>query len=699
MASNRRGRAKALTGSLRPDDVAPTPVSVLSTATGARVDLVGTVAATTEVTGVTLRAQDVVPGDLFAALPGRSTHGARFADQAIAAGATAVLTDPAGRAELARTLDADVAVAVLIHPNPRAVLGPVSARIYGYPSQRLKLIGITGTSGKTTTAYMVEAALLASGHSVGLIGTVQTRIDGVAQPSTLTTPEAPTLQAMLATMLERGVDTVVMEVSSHALALGRVDGAHFAIGAFTNLSQDHLDFHPTMRDYFEAKARLFVPGSSARAVRPVICVDDEWGRRMVQIARSDRQTTPVTVSTGDVPAQWHAGPSSVDDNGVQHATITAPGGGQHDLAVPLPGRYNVANALTAIAVSSGAGVGTAAAVAAMAGVSVPGRLERVDGGQQFLVLVDYAHKPGALEAVLATLREQTRGRIAVVVGAGGDRDTGKRPLMGDIAARGAELTVITDDNPRTEDPATIRAEVLAGALAAESEADVREIGDRAEAIRTAIAWARPGDTVLIAGKGHETGQEIDGVKHPFDDRVVAAEAIEELAAGAVRWRGHAVSSAPTLIVAPVPAGIADTRALLRDLAEAGAVARSATTDGVARTWAIIGELAADDGLSENERAVEHDRIGRQAVRLAVDKTLCVGDSRVVRALHQGAVMEGSWGDEARVVGSADEARALLGSDPDWRPAAGDVVLIAAADAVVAALAEIWAPGDATRTDE
>lgn len=525
MASTRRNRSAS--DPFRPSSVTPTTVDVLSTATGARIDLIGGADAGTEVTGVTLRAQDARPGDLFAALPGGRTHGARFAADAIAGGATAILTDSAGRADLTGVLGPEVGCAVLVHPDPRAVLGPVSARIYGYPSQRLKLIGITGTSGKTTTSYMVEAALMAAGHSVGLIGTVQTRIDGVAQPSTLTTPEAPTLQAMLATMLERGVDAVVMEVSSHALALGRVDGAQFAIGAFTNLSQDHLDFHHTMRAYFEAKAALFAPGSTTRALRQVICVDDEWGRRMADVARADRQHTPITVSTGDTPAQWVAGPSEVDPDGVQHAACTGPGDLRTDLTVPLPGRYNVANALMALSVATTAGVSVPTVVQAIAGVAVPGRLERVDRGQDFLVVVDYAHKPAALEAVIATLREQIQGRLAVVVGAGGDRDTGKRPMMGEIAARGADLAVITDDNPRTEVPADIRAEIMAGAQSVSGEhGEVREIGDRAAAIAAAIAWATPGDAVLIAGKGHETGQEIDGVKHPFDDRVVAAEALD-----------------------------------------------------------------------------------------------------------------------------------------------------------------------------
>ncbi|MEO9327594.1 UDP-N-acetylmuramoyl-L-alanyl-D-glutamate--2,6-diaminopimelate ligase [Gordonia aurantiaca] len=538
------GKKKAGRVPGRPREVAPTAVTVLSTATGARLDLVGGADRDTSVRGVTLRAQDVQPGDLFAALPGTATHGARFADQAVAAGATAILTDPAGRSELARVLPPETAVAVLIHPNPRSVLGNVSSRVYGNPSQRLKLIGITGTSGKTTTSYLVEAALLAAGHSVGLIGTVETRVNGVAQPSSLTTPEAPTLQALLASMLEDGVDVVVMEVSSHALSLGRVDGAHFAIGAFTNLSQDHLDFHHSMRAYFDAKAQLFVPSSPVHAVRAVICVDDDWGLRMADLARRPGQAPhlqPVTVSTGPTPGHWRAGASELAPDGTTHTPFVEPEG-RHELVIPLPGRYNVANGLLAVAVAHAAGVPVSTALEAVARVSVPGRLQRVDRGQPFLALVDYAHKPGAVEAVLATLRGQLRGasgdsprgRVAIVIGAGGDRDAGKRPLMGAAAARGAELVVVTDDNPRSEDPAAIRAEVLAGARSV-NDADrppgaepIREVGDRAAAIAAAIAWARPGDIVLVAGKGHETGQEINGVKHPFDDREVVAQALESL---------------------------------------------------------------------------------------------------------------------------------------------------------------------------
>ncbi len=517
---------------LRPVVVAPTEVAVLSAASGARVDLIGAVTEQTAVTGVTLRAQDVRRGDLFAALPGSRFHGAQFAVDALAAGATALLTDPAGR-DIVESIDGHIDCAVRAHPNPRQVLGDLSSRIYGQPSRRLTLIGITGTSGKTTTSYLTEAALMADGHSVGLIGTVETRIAGIRQPSALTTPEAPELQALLAAMLEQGVDAVVMEVSSHALALGRVDGSVFAIGAFTNLSQDHLDFHPTMRDYFAAKSLLFQKDSSVHALRSVICVDDDWGREMARIAGPDA----ITLSTGDMVANWRAGPSDVAEDGSQTVTLTDPAGDSHTMTVPMPGRFNVANALTAVAIASGAGVSIAAAIESIRSVAVPGRVERVVRGQPFLAVVDYAHKPAALEAVIATLRGQATGRIAVVVGAGGDRDTGKRPLMGEVAARGAELVVVTDDNPRTEVPADIRAQVMKGAEAVagadrpEGADPVQEIGDRAQAIRAAVGWAREGDVVLVAGKGHEAGQEVHGIKHAFDDRVVLADAIDDVRAG------------------------------------------------------------------------------------------------------------------------------------------------------------------------
>ncbi|WP_241249869.1 UDP-N-acetylmuramoyl-L-alanyl-D-glutamate--2,6-diaminopimelate ligase [Rhodococcus sp. X156] len=470
------------------------------------------------VTGATLRADTVRPGDLFAALPGARAHGADFAATALAAGAVAVLTDAAGA-----TRPALVDVPVLVHPDPRSVVGILSAHLYGNPSAHVPVLGITGTSGKTTTAYLVEAGLRAAGLVPGLIGTVETRVAGRRIPSSFTTPEAPDLQALLGRMDEGAVDAVVMEVSSHALTLGRVEGTRFAVGGFTNLSREHLDFHPTFEDYFAAKARLFAPGSAVRCERAVVCVDDEWGRRIAELYGPDA----VTVSATGSAASWWAEDVSAADDGGQHFTACGPAGVRLPAHLRLPGRYNVANALLAIAMLTCAGVSAEHAAAGVAAVDVPGRMERVDVGQPFLAVVDYAHKPAALQAVIEALREQVSGRVAVVVGAGGDRDPGKRTMMGEAAARGADLLVVTDDNPRSEDPATIRAAVLAGTeqVPADVRAEVVEALDRASAIDRAVRWAQPGDVVLVAGKGHETGQEINGVKHPFDDRDVLAAAI------------------------------------------------------------------------------------------------------------------------------------------------------------------------------
>jgi UDP-N-acetylmuramoyl-L-alanyl-D-glutamate--2,6-diaminopimelate ligase len=473
------------------------------------------------VTGVTLRGQDVQPGDLFAALPGATTHGARYADGAIERGAVAVLTDNAGLAELGPRADS---VPTLLHPEPRSVLGGLAATVYGDPSDRMTVVGITGTSGKTTTTYMVEAGLRAGGRVAGLIGTIGIRVDGDDIPGSLTTPEAPDLQAMFAAMAERGVDTAVMEVSSHALTLGRADGTHFAVGGFTNLSRDHLDFHPTMADYFDAKAVLFDPASPLRARTVVVCIDDDAGREMAA-----RAGDAITVSATEQPAHWRAQDVAVIGAGGQEFTVVDPAGVQHRVGIRLPGSYNVANCLLALAILDTVGVSPEQAAPGLAEARVPGRLEQIDSGQDFLALVDYAHKPGALQAVLTTLRQPGR-RLAVVFGAGGDRDPGKRAPMGEVAAELADLVVVTDDNPRSEDPAAIRREILSGTAQAGSAAQVVEIGDRRAAIRHAVGWAQAGDVVVIAGKGHETGQRGATEVRPFDDRIELAEALEDLKA-------------------------------------------------------------------------------------------------------------------------------------------------------------------------
>jgi len=469
------------------------------------------------VTGVTLRSQDVQPGDLFAALPGARSHGATFAADAVRLGAVAVLTDEAGA-----QVTADLTTTpVLVHPAPRTVLGDVAAAVYGRPSEHMRVIGVTGTSGKTTTTYLVEAGLRAAGRVTGLVGSVGIRVDGRDEPSALTTPEAPDLQALFAVMLERGIDTVVMEVSSHALTLGRVDAVHFAVGGFTNLSRDHLDFHPTMADYLDAKAKLFEPASPTHADVSVVCVDDDGGRAIA--ARAER---PVTVSVAGHEADWRAEDVRILDGGGQEFVAVDPAGGRHRLRIGLPGRFNVANTLLATALLDAVGVAPEEAAPGLWTATVPGRLEPVDRGQDFLAVVDYAHKPGALRAVLETLRAQTRGRIAVVVGAGGNRDPGKRAPMGQVAAELADLVVVTDDNPRDEDPADIRAAIVAGA--AGGTAVVEEIADRAAAIDVAVGWAAAGDVVLVAGKGHEAGQTSHGRTRPFDDRAEVARALDAL---------------------------------------------------------------------------------------------------------------------------------------------------------------------------
>jgi UDP-N-acetylmuramoyl-L-alanyl-D-glutamate--2,6-diaminopimelate ligase len=496
-------------------------------------DLLGTPvrggAAATEVRGVTLASGEVTPGDLYAALPGARTHGAAYLDDAVARGAVAVLTDPAGLAAVPATCPLPICVV----DDPRAVLGPVADRVYGEPSRQLTVLGITGTNGKTTTSYLVESGLAAAGLGTGLIGTVATRMRGraadgaptvTAIPSVRTTPEAPALHALLAEMAGNGVQAVVMEVSSHALVQGRVGGVRFAAAGFTNLGRDHLDFHGDLEEYFRAKALLF----DGRAAVEVVDVDDAAGRRLVE--RPGRRR-PVTVSSGGAtegtPADWSASDVATADDGGSTFTLHGPGRRTWSARLRLPGRFNVANAVLAVALLDAVGVPVETAVAGLAETVVPGRMEPVDAGQPFVAVVDYAHTPDAVATALAALRGATTGRLITVLGCGGDRDPGKRAAMGAAAAAGSDVLVVTDDNPRSEDPAAIRAAMLAGVedVDPDRRGDVVEVGDRRAALATAVALARPGDTVLVAGKGHETGQEIAGRVLPFDDRAVLREVL------------------------------------------------------------------------------------------------------------------------------------------------------------------------------
>ncbi|MBF4546886.1 UDP-N-acetylmuramoyl-L-alanyl-D-glutamate--2,6-diaminopimelate ligase [Corynebacterium afermentans subsp. lipophilum] len=488
-----------------------TSLQQLADIAGARI--VNPPSADAPVTFVGLDSQNVEPGGLFAALPGTRVHGATYAFDSAAG---AILTDEAGLAIIQQTADRRP---VLVVEDVRAILGYVAAEVYGHPSQSFTLLGVTGTSGKTTTTYMLEKGLTAAGCKVGLIGTTGTKIMGRDVATELTTPEAPMLQRLFAQMRDEGVTHVVMEVSSHALMLGRVTGSDFDVAAFTNLSQDHLDFHPTMEDYFQAKALFFEPGSEMRAKRSVVCVDDEWGQRMAELAEA-----PVTVATtgdADITAEL----VRIDDQGRQRIQLTADD--TYEFTLPMPGAFNVANAALAAAVATTAGVELAPFLRGLEQAAVPGRMERIDEGQPFVAVVDYAHKPAAIGAVLATLRGQVEGRIGVAVGAGGDRDSSKRPLMGAEAAKGADFVVVTDDNPRTEDPAAIRASVLAGAREAGTDAEIVEVSPRGKAIDALVEWARPGDAVIVVGKGHEVGQLVGTEKLHFDDREEMRRAITE----------------------------------------------------------------------------------------------------------------------------------------------------------------------------
>lgn len=467
----------------------------------------------TEVTGITHDSRQVRPGDLYVARAGEHTHGIAHVGEAVAAGAVAVLTDR----EAAATASARGVGAVVVAHDPRAAMGPAAAWAYGDPAEAMTVLGVTGTNGKTTTSYLVDAGFRAAGRRTGLIGTIETRIDGEAIPSARTTPEATDLHALLAVMRERAVGAVAMEVSSHALALGRVDGVVFDVAGFTNLSQDHLDFHHDMASYYAAKASLF---SARRARRGVINIDDEWGLRLA----AEAEVTSVT--TGErAEATWRRVAETA-------ATATSPGAvtlegpaGRVELGCGLLGRFNLLNAATAFLMLVEAGVDAEVARQGVASLAaVPGRLERVDAGQPFLALVDYAHTPGAVTAVLADTRALAGpgGKVLVVLGCGGDRDRDKRPLMGAAAAGGADLAVFTNDNPRSEDPDAILAAMRRGVPAA---AHILVEPDRRRAIDVAVGAARPGDVLVVAGKGHEQGQETGGVVAPFDDRVVLRESL------------------------------------------------------------------------------------------------------------------------------------------------------------------------------
>ncbi len=504
---------------LRPSTVRPVPLDSL---VGGLVGGLGA-EAPVAVSGVTLDSRLVQSGDLYVALPGRRHHGASFAAAAAANGAVAVLTDPAGAAA---ARDGRLPVAVV--DDPRAQMGRIAADVYGRPADRLRTLAVTGTNGKTTTTFLLEAALRAAGVRTGLVGTVGFRLDGGALPgirTTITTPESPELQGLLGYLVERGAEAVVMEVSSHALALGRTDPIRFDVAGFTNLGQDHLDFHGDLESYFEAKASLFTP---ARTQHAVLNVDDARGGQIAErVARAGVALTTVSL---DMDADCRAVAHEYADGLVQVQSEIR--GRTLSFQLGLPGDFNVRNALTALAMLAVLDIDLDTAAAGLRAARVPGRMERVDLGTGApTVFVDFAHTPQAVAAALAAVRPS--GRTVVVLGCGGDRDPDKRGPMGAAAARGADMVVVTDDNPRSEDAATIRRQVLSGAeRVAHAERPAVQVidgGGRRAAIALALRQASAADVVAILGKGHETGQEIGGTMLAFDDVAVVLEEWRRLA--------------------------------------------------------------------------------------------------------------------------------------------------------------------------
>ncbi|MGA4848337.1 UDP-N-acetylmuramoyl-L-alanyl-D-glutamate--2,6-diaminopimelate ligase [Streptomyces sp. G5(2025)] len=515
--TTQKGAPVTYPGPPRPEQVSAASLTDLAGRLGVAVEAAAEGAGDTEITGITHDSRAVRPGDIYAALPGARMHGADFVAQAADLGAAAILTDPTGADRAAAT-----GLPVLVVDSPRDEMGELAATVYGHPGRDLLQIGITGTSGKTTTAYLVEGGLKGL-RATGLIGTVEMRIGETRIKSERTTPEATDLQALFAVMRERGVEAVAMEVSSHALVLGRVDGCVFDVAVFNNLSPEHMEFHSDMEDYFRAKAQLF---TKRRSRLGVVNFDDEYGRRLVT-----ESEVPVTTfsAEGHPDADWRAEDVQVGPLDSTFVVI-GPKGERVTAKSPLAGPFNVANTLAAIVSLAVAGIDPQQAADGVAAVpGVPGRLERVDAGQPYLAVVDYAHKTDAVESVLRALRKVTEGKLHIVLGCGGDRDKTKRMPMGAAAARLADTAVLTSDNPRGEDPLAILATMLAGAaeVPIHERGDVAVFEDRAAAIRAAVVRARPGDTVLVAGKGHEQGQDIAGVVRPFDDRQVLREAIQQ----------------------------------------------------------------------------------------------------------------------------------------------------------------------------
>ncbi len=464
-------------------------------------------------TGIASDTRSVRPGDLFIALPGSKSHGAAFIVEISAAGAVAVLTDSKGAEFISGALP------TLLISEPRRIVGDCASWFYGSPSQNILVAGVTGTNGKTTTTALLNQIWKYARRETGLIGTIGIEIGAEVLPTSFTTPEAADLQTLFAVMQERHVRNVAMEVSSHAITMNRINGTRFKMVGFTNLTQDHLDFHDSMAEYFAAKRKLF---TSEFAELGFINIDDAYGAELF----AARDIPMISLSRSNAKAEWYFESAEMIANGYS-VTMRGSGGIQISGELGLIGDHNLDNLLMAVAMAFQSGVDPLVIGNSLRYlVGAPGRLERVGLGQDFIALVDYGHTPDAVERTLATLRKCTPGRIISVLGCGGDRDKSKRPIMGKALQDGSNIAIFTSDNPRSEDASLILREMVAGLVLTESN---HVILDRREAIALAVASAQPGDCIVVLGKGHETGQETAGVIHPFDDRLELARAIEELA--------------------------------------------------------------------------------------------------------------------------------------------------------------------------
>ncbi len=538
---------------LRPGGVSAVSVGSLASAIGGQLLQLAdsTDPGGVEVTGVSLDSRAIRPGDLYAALPGARFHGASFAAAALDAGAAAVLTDSTG-ADLLRASETPVTVPVVVAADARAAVGSVAARVYASQpadGSGLSLFAVTGTNGKTTTTYFVNSILRALGETTGLIGTIEILAGDQRIPSKLTTPEAPTVHSLLSVMRESGMTAASMEVSSHAIEFHRVDGIRYGVAGFTNLTQDHLDLHGTMQAYFDVKAQLFTPERTERAVVVVADDDDAWGIAMARHARAQLGADNVDVFAmrGGVVGDRESGPErrgadwtlhSLTRRGIGHAfELVHRDGRSLRVSTGLPGVFNVANAALATLMVLSSGVALEDLQRALdqhdpLTTDVPGRMQLI--GTQPTAVVDFAHNPDALARALAAVDPpEGDGRVILVFGATGERDKTKRPLMGEIAAREADVVIVSDDDPHGEDPSTIREEVMAGAQAlieagGARATEIHQIAPRSVAIHSAVRMAGRNDSVIVAGRGHETVQEIAGVDHPLDDRAELRAALDEM---------------------------------------------------------------------------------------------------------------------------------------------------------------------------